>query len=390
MPATERPPQRFAHYSAASDQSVTSRAPVRAAGIVLAGTHRRGDSPYAHIRGPLVPVALAPIIHYPLTWLRNGGITEAVICGNSATPAVARALASGDSFEMEFNYYEDRTPRGAAGCVRDAAAGADADTLIVVEGALIPAVNIAELLATHRSSGAVATVVAELDRRENTLTRARASTPGGIYVFDRAALEFIPRVGYQDIKEGLLERLYRAGAPVATHEVLGVAPRVIDYASYMAVNRWLIEKSVRERLLSTLQVSGDVLHHATASISPDARLIGPVLVGPGARVERDAVVIGPTAIGQGASVYSGALVARSILWRDSVVREGAVVDGSLVGDGAHVRGRSEVFGGIHLGAAPEHVIRPRLALAHREGIASIRIAGAALLGALARELPTKV
>lgn len=390
MPTTERSPQRFACYSAGSDLTVTPRTPAHAAGIVLAGTHRWGDSPFAHMRGPLVPVALSPLIHYPLTWLRDGGIGDAVICANTATDAVAGALGAGARFDMQFDYYEDRTPRGAAGCVRDAALQIDADTLIVVEGALIPSVNIAELLETHRASGAVATVVTEIDRRQNTLARARASTPGGIYVFDRAALEFIPRTGFQDIKEGLLERLYRAGAPVAVHEVLGVAPRVIDYASYMAVNRWLIDKAVRERALSNFHRQGDTLRHPTAVISPEARLVGPVLVGAGARIERDAIVVGPTVVGPSVEIRAGALVARSILWRRSIVRENAIVDGSLVGDGADIAGNAEVFGGIHLGATPDLLARSRPALSGREQTSLLRVASAAILGAIARELPIHV
>ena len=388
MPANERTLHRGASYTAPSDRSVIRRTSAHAAAIVLAGAHRWGDSPFAHIRGPLVPVALSPLIHYPLTWLRNGGISDVTICANTATSSVQRGLGSGERFGMSFDYYEDQSPRGAAGCVRDAAAGFDSDTFIVVEGAMIPSVNIAKLLAAHRDSGAVATAVTEIDRRKNTLARARPRTPGGIYVFDRAALEFIPRTGFQDIKEGLLERLYRAGARIATHEVLGVAPRVIDYASYMAVNRWLIEKAVSERSLPGFQADGDALRHPTASISSRARIVGPVLVGAGARIDRDAVVIGPSVIGPNAHLHTGTLVSRSILWRRSIVREGAQVDGSLVTDGADVSGLAEVVGGIHHATNPGGGAPAHLTLTSSPRIASLRIAGAAILGAITSESPT--
>ena len=51
-------------------------------------------------------------------------------------------------------------PRGAAGCVRDAADGDDSETYVVTDGAAVPnGVNLPELLERHRASGAQATVV---------------------------------------------------------------------------------------------------------------------------------------------------------------------------------------------------------------------------------------
>ena len=125
-------------------------------------------------------------------------------------------------------------------------------------------------------------------------------------------------------------------------------------------------------------------------ISPEARLVGPVLVGAGAHIERDAIVVGPTVVGPSVEIRAGALVARSILWRRSIVRENAIVDGSLVGDGAEIAGHTEVFGGIHLGATPDLLARSRPALSGREQTSLLRVASAAILGAIARELPIHV
>lgn len=386
-PAIELSPRSVPHGGPRNDRQAPHHLATRTAAIVLAGTQRWGESPFDHIRGPLVPVALAPLIQYPLTWLRDGGVHDVTICANSATTAVRNVLGDGEGMGMALEYFEDRSPRGAAGCVRDAAAALDAETLIVVEGAMIPSVDIQALLDAHRRSGAAATAVTEIDRRRNSFSRTRPRTPGGIYVFERGVLELISRVGYQDIKEGLLERLYRAGAHVMTHEVLGVAPRVLDYGTYLAVNRWLIERAVREHALSGYERRGDALCHPTAQLSPEASVVGPVLVGAGAIVEGSAVVVGPTAIGPDARVERGALVARSILWRRSRVRAGAQVDGSMVTDGADVASTEHVVDCIHTAGTPRRVERsavagviPAFLLGARS--ASVRLASGSLLSAM--------
>src|SRR5512132_2379028 len=89
-------------------------------GIVLAGSYHWGSSLFDRLlRGPMVPVALEPLISYPLRWLRDGGIPSVTVCANSATHEVRRFLGSGDALAMDIDYFEDHAPRGAAGCVRD-------------------------------------------------------------------------------------------------------------------------------------------------------------------------------------------------------------------------------------------------------------------------------
>src|SRR4051794_16108897 len=111
----------------------------RLSAVVLAGTHHWSGSRFETLAPrPLVPVALAPLISYPLRWLRQGGIRHATICANGTTRHIAAAFGGGGGLDMELDYYEDGTPRGAAGCVRDAATGMAAETLVIADGAAIP------------------------------------------------------------------------------------------------------------------------------------------------------------------------------------------------------------------------------------------------------------
>ncbi len=58
-------------------------------GVVLAGTYPRGNSVFDHLRPrPLLPVALTPLVAYPLRWLWEGGVPAATVCTNNAARAV--------------------------------------------------------------------------------------------------------------------------------------------------------------------------------------------------------------------------------------------------------------------------------------------------------------
>jgi mannose-1-phosphate guanylyltransferase len=327
-------------------------------GIVLAGSHHWGDGAFERVlRGPLLPVAQTPLICYSLEWLYGGGVRNAVLCANSSTPAVRDYLGNGAAMGVALEYFEDHEPRGPAGCARDAAQRSDCQTFVVVEGTMVPSLDIAALLRAHRASGAGATIVVEVDRRGGGDGRGRPRQPGGIYVFERRVLEGIAARGYQDIKQGLLERLHAAGEHVAMHEVQGLSPRVLDYGSYTSVSRWLITRAIkRPTFLADYVRVGDGLHHPTASVHPTARLVGPVLLGPGARVEAGAVLVGPTSVGAGSVVGAGALVSRALVWDHCVIGEAAIVDASMLADHSTVRGAERVYGSVQI---QDEVIAPR-------------------------------
>jgi NDP-sugar pyrophosphorylase family protein len=318
--------------------------------VVLAGSYRWGDSAFARIlRGPLLPVAQTPIICYPLHWLAKDGVSEAVICANSATPAVQQALGNGDRMSMKLKYFEDDSPRGPAGCARDATRYSAAQTFIVVEGSMIPLLSLRTLLEAHRQSGAAATVVTETERRKQPVGVERPQLPGGIYVFERRVLEAVSDHGFQDIKQGLLDSLYKRGEPVLTHQVLGIAPRVLDHETYASVNRWLITRAIESPafLPGYLRVD-EGLHHPTAHVEVGARLIGPVILGRNSRIASGAVVVGPTSIGAESIVEAGALVTRSIVWEHCTVGGNAIVEGSMLADHSVVNNGQELFGSVVL------------------------------------------
>ncbi len=319
-------------------------------GIVLAGSYHWGDTAFERMfRGPLLPVAQVPVICYPLGWLRDGGVTEARICANSMTAPVQQHLGSGDRLGVALEYYEDHSPRGPAGCARDAAAMSNADTFVVVEGSMIPTVDLSALLDAHRASGASATLVVEVDRRRRAIEGADLRLPGGIYVLNRDVLETVATNGYQDIKEGLLERLYKTGNRVMTYELSGLSPRVLDYPTYTSVNRWLTAKAVENQTyLANYVRVGDALIHPSAEVDPSARLVGPVIVGPHASIGEDAMVVGASTIGRGSVVAAGALVSRSIVWSNCWVGAAAVVDDTLLADHCIVEAGHQLFGAVHI------------------------------------------
>ncbi len=318
------------------------------AAIVLAGSHYWGSGTFERtLRGPLLPVGQQPLISYPLRWIAAAGIGSATVCAGPATDAVRARFGATGAAGVALDYYVDETPRGPAGCARDAALATTAERFVLVDGSLLPTLDLRALLAAHIESEAVATTVVEIDRRRMAIGGERPATPGGVYIFERDVLESVPALGFQDIKQGLLERLYSLGVKVVVREVPGVSPRILDFATYASVNSWVISTaSDRGEPFGAWRRLGEALVHPTARVHPRARLIGPMLIGPDAQVDEGAVLVGPLSLGAGSHVEADAVLTRSVTWERCSIGAGAIVDACLLGDGAAVAPGESASGAV--------------------------------------------
>ena len=346
-------------------------------GIVLAGSYQWSEIGFDRLLPrPLLPVAHRPLASYAVRWLHEGGIGAAVVCANAGSRALKTRLSSQTPPGMELTFQEDPTPRGPAGCARDAWFGSNAETVVVVDGTTLPVVDLQAVLDAHFETGAAMTVVVDeiptacatcgsrwCTTCSGPLTaqpgRPGVQTPSGVYVFDRRAFELVPERGFQDIKENLIPLLYEAGEVVATFGVPASTPRVINASTYLSVNQWTVEQLAEKgEELPGYFALGDLQAHPTARLALDAVIVGPVLVGPQVRVDSGATIVGPATIGFGATIGAGAMVSRSAVWRKSVIGAEAVVDRCVVADQAYVAAKAVLMGTVATEKAPRPVATP--------------------------------
>ncbi|MCH8806398.1 MAG: NDP-sugar synthase [Planctomycetes bacterium] len=306
-----------------------------ASGIVLAGVHRWGESEFERLLPrPLLPVAESPLICYALRWLRDGGVVSATVCANSESHFVRHLLKDGSDYGLDIRYFEDLTPRGPAGCVRDAGLWGARGDLIVTDGCVIPTLNLSELLAEHRRTAAAITVVVE-PRNEMDPFREAMPRATGIFVFSPRALEAVPPTGYQDIKELLIPALHKSGERVLIYHAEGECLRVTDIDSYMAANEWMIERiAAGEVPLPEYRLDGSVGVGCDVRVADDARLIGPILMGPRTRVGPGATIVGPTVLGADCVIEERALVSRSVVWDRCRIGTAARIDECILATGS--------------------------------------------------------
>ena len=176
--------------------------------VVLAGGRGTRLLPYtAALPKPLMPIGEMPILEIIVRQLRRSGLTDLTLSVGHLHSLLQAYFGDGSRWGVNIDYSLETEPLGTAGPL--ALVERLSDPFLVMNGDLLSSIDYRAMLERHRASGAIATIASypkevkiqlgvletEGDRLlnyvEKPVMRYRVSM--GIYVLDRAVLEYVPR-----------------------------------------------------------------------------------------------------------------------------------------------------------------------------------------------------
>jgi NDP-sugar pyrophosphorylase family protein len=194
--------------------------------------------------------------------------------------------------------------RGPAGAVRDACVTVDPNALVLVcEATRFVDADLVEMVEAHVGMDADVTVACNRDR-----------TPAGVYLIRRPLLDYVPPIGFMDLKEQWLGKVIGAGHGVFAHRLESGASHVLR---------------TREQFLAAARAANGVM--------PIGRMEDGCMISSGATVHETAMLWDSVVMG-GATIDAGAVVVRSLVGPGAYVRSHDVIVDKVV---AASRGRSD-------------------------------------------------
>jgi NDP-sugar pyrophosphorylase family protein len=303
---------------------------------------------------PVVPVVDRPFLRHQLDLLATVGVTKIVFCIAYQPERVQAVFGDGGALGVHIRYAVEDVPLGTGGAVKNAEAHLDATT-IVLNGDVLTDVDLPAVVAGHKSSGALATLVltavpnpsayglVETDASGRVLRFVEKPDPSqittdkinaGIYVLETSTLGLMPPSVNYSIERSFFPALLARNDLVRAHVHRGYWIDIGTPEKYLQVH-------------GVPRAGGFV--HREAAVDPGAILQGPFYVGPRCRVAAG-VRLGPDAVlVEGVTVAAGASVSHSVLWAGCRLAESAVVDGALLGPGVSVGRNAAVRPGAVLG-----------------------------------------
>ena len=292
--------------------------------VVLVGGFGTRLRPLTYsIPKPLLPVAHVPMIRRLVNRLAEGGVTDVVLAlGFKPEPFFAE-FPNNMCGNVRMTYAVESTPLDTAGAIGFAARAAGiTGTFIVANGDVMTDLNVADLVAFHRHSGAQATIsltpvddpsqfgIVETDADGRVLRFVEKPQPGetkshfasaGTYVMEESTLALMPGTEKLSIERVTFPQLVSEGGlyAMATDDYWIDAGRPDTYVQANCV------------IATQLRNPSDAAVHADAVVAASA-------------------VVGDTVVSARANIGENARVNNSVILSGAVIGSGAVVDRSIV------------------------------------------------------------
>jgi lipopolysaccharide/colanic/teichoic acid biosynthesis glycosyltransferase/NDP-sugar pyrophosphorylase family protein len=308
------------------------------------------------------PAFMSPLFHkaliqYTLDFLKKNGFEDILI----ALPEAKRVpddLKRANISEMNIEYYQEDRPRGTAGILKDLEKFlGQAPFLVINSNLFLGDMDLAKLIEFHMETDPMVTcgVYSEKSHRINTVFKVNTEMalkgthlihpstdgellwkPSGIYLFHPSVLGLVRQESYMDIWEQLIPALLKDNLKVSPFEIEGFHLLLNNMSDYMNLHRTLLLRGDSQGLLDKEKIAEGIWVGKNVTISPQAYLLGPILIDDGSKIEGWAQIIGPSVIGRGCRLSEGALVRESILRDDVSLAAHARVEYSIIGDGSDV------------------------------------------------------
>jgi mannose-1-phosphate guanylyltransferase len=341
------------------------------AGMVLcAGLGTRLRPLTERLPKPAVPVCGLPLVRFALARLAGAGVRRAVVnTHHLAGPMADAARASAGALGLDLAVSHEAVIAGTGGALREARRHlAGAEAIVLWNGDVLFDLDLGPVLAAHRASGALATMVlAPMPEGERyapvevdlagSVRRIAGHGPGGdglsplhftgVHVLAPALLDAVPDQPFAcDINRHVYPPLLGAGR-VRGHLGPGYWNDAGTPRRYLEANLDLLRGRIPpSRLHGANPFEGlrplgkaGVWIAPDAQVDPGAALEAPALLGPRSRVESGATVGPGAVVGSGCRVAAGASVRESVLWDGTALAPGEEVVGAIAAGPARVSAR---------------------------------------------------
>ncbi|MCP3103780.1 NDP-sugar synthase [Myxococcus sp. K15C18031901] len=311
---------------------------------------------------PALPLLGQPLLRYHLAVLKAAGVGAVGINTHHLPDTMADvARVECERAGLPLHVVHEPVIQGTGGGIRGLRSFLGDDDFIVFNGDILYPVDLRPVVAMHRASGAVATMVlqpmpeaekyaaVELDAA-GRVRRIAGHGPGGdgltpwhftgVHVMSPRVFDFMRAEGPEDINREVYVRALTEGQVVRGVRVDGYWSDLGTPSRYLATVQDVLAGRVRlEWLGADSPLAGLARGPGTSWVAPgahagEARVEGPAYLGRGVRVAAGAVVGASVALEAGVEVGAGARLERAAVFEGTRVAPGEVLT-EVLAWGAH-------------------------------------------------------
>ncbi len=317
---------------------------------------------------PMLPLVNEPMMEHIVRLLRQHGFDEIVVTVAFMANHIRTYFGDGSDFGVRMVYATEETPLGTAGSVRNAMDELD-ERFLVISGDVLTDLDLSAIVKAHDDNQALATI--GLVRVENPLefgiviTRDDGSIErflekpswgqvfsdtinAGIFVLEPEIFEHIAPDRSVDFSAEVFPALLEQELPIFGAIGEGYWEDVGTLEAYLRAHKDILDGRVHVDVPG-FEIGDGVHIGEGAEIHPDARVVGPAVIGENCRIEAG-VRLGPyTILGTNVRVRANTDVERVVVHDNSYLGEAVRLRGAIVGRSCDLRGGVRGEEGVVLG-----------------------------------------
>lgn len=337
--------------------------------VILAGGKGTRLRPLTcNIPKPMVPLLDRPVMEYTIELLKKHGITEIAVTMQHLPEVIRQYFGDGSEFGVRLHYFEEDTPLGTAGSVKNAEEFLD-ETFIVISGDALTDFDLSVAVAYHRDKQAIGTLLLTnvelpldfgvvVTNEDGEITRF-LEKPGwgevfsdtvntGIYILEPEIFQFFDRGIPYDFSNDLFPLLLMVGCPLYGYEARGYWSDIGNLTQYRQTQFDMLDRKV-DVSIHGAEILPQVWIGERVKIHRNITFNGPAFIGNECVLE-DGVSIGSySVIGSGSMLKRQSALERAVIWRRAIVNQCAEVRGATLGRQAIVGSGAVVYDGAVIG-----------------------------------------
>jgi mannose-1-phosphate guanylyltransferase len=346
-----------------------ARAPVQAL-ILVGGEGTRLRPLTSTVPKPVVTLVDRPFMAYMLEWLRGHGVDDVILSCGFMADGVRAVLGDGSALGVRVRYVEEPEPLGTGGALKYAEELLD-ERFFMLNGDVLSDMDLTAELRQHEQTGARATLALMAVEDPSAYGLVRRNPDGSVREFlEKPSADEVLDTNLVNAGAYILERDVLAGmAPAGTRISIerDVFPKLVDQGlfGYEATGYWLDIGTPQRYLQATFEIMDGAVRTEVGRQLADAEgVLGacegivrpPVVIGEGSVVHPEAVIGTRAVLGRGVHVGAGAVIEASVVLDGARIGAGARIHSSIVsadahiGEGCQLEGEVVIGAGVRLGA----------------------------------------
>ncbi|MGD9702691.1 MAG: sugar phosphate nucleotidyltransferase [Acidimicrobiia bacterium] len=317
---------------------------------------------------PMLPIANRPMMEHVISLLRKHGFDEIVVTVAFLAPNIKTYFGDGREFGASISYSDEPIPLGTAGSVGNARRSLR-ERFLVISGDVITDIDLSRIWAFHEERGALATIALTpvenplefgivITREDSSIERfLEKPTWGqvfsdtintGIYVFEPEIFDYIPDGRAVDFSSDVFPKLLADHRPLFGPVAEGYWEDVGTLDAYLRAHKDVLDERV-DIEIPGFRIGDAVWVGEGAEVSPDAEIIGPVVIGPGSKIEAGCRLGEYTVLGSNARLLADAQIERTVVHDNVYIGSNARIRGAVIGRSSSIRTNARIEEGTVLG-----------------------------------------